>query len=168
MTTRFASAAELLARVLGMPGYQFVVIPHPVSGASNVGLRDMAGAAPVGVDLIGDRWLDHGKNDPLLRTSARSAGGLRQPGGPRHSQHTPTPSERPCSGSGLQRPGRGRDCVVDFAPEPVDNGLHVEEDRVFPFHQNDDPVRGVSGQGEVFELAGDILMAEDKVHWGEV
>ncbi len=35
MTTRFASAAELMARVLGMPGYQFVVIEHPISSASD-------------------------------------------------------------------------------------------------------------------------------------
>ena len=42
MTERFVSAAELMARVLGMPGYPFVVIPHPVSSASNDELRAMA------------------------------------------------------------------------------------------------------------------------------
>lgn len=42
MTTCFGSAAELMARVLGMPGYPFVVIPHPVSSASDDELRDMA------------------------------------------------------------------------------------------------------------------------------
>jgi hypothetical protein len=42
MTARFVSAAELMARVLGMPGYPFVVIPHPVSSASDSELRDMA------------------------------------------------------------------------------------------------------------------------------
>jgi hypothetical protein len=42
MTERFVSAAELMARVLGMPGYQFVVIPHPVSSASDADLRAMA------------------------------------------------------------------------------------------------------------------------------
>ena len=45
MTTRFVSAAELMARVLGFPGYAFAVIPHPISGASDDGLRDMAAAA---------------------------------------------------------------------------------------------------------------------------
>jgi hypothetical protein len=35
MTTRFASAAELMARVLGMPDYRFVVIEHPISSASD-------------------------------------------------------------------------------------------------------------------------------------
>ena len=35
MTTRFASAAELMARVLGMPDYRFVVIDHPISSASD-------------------------------------------------------------------------------------------------------------------------------------
>ncbi len=42
MTERFVSAAELMARVLGMPGYPFVVIPHPVSSATDDGLRGMA------------------------------------------------------------------------------------------------------------------------------
>lgn len=42
MTTRFVSAAELMARVLGMPGYPFAVIPHPVSSASDAALREAA------------------------------------------------------------------------------------------------------------------------------
>jgi hypothetical protein len=45
MTTRFVSAAELMARVLGMPGYPFVVIPHPVSSATSEALRAMASTA---------------------------------------------------------------------------------------------------------------------------
>jgi hypothetical protein len=44
MTTRFVSAAELMSRVLGMPNYAFAVIDHPVSSATNEGLRDMARA----------------------------------------------------------------------------------------------------------------------------
>jgi hypothetical protein len=43
MTERFVSAAELMSRVLGMEGYQFAVIPHPVSSASDVDLKAMAG-----------------------------------------------------------------------------------------------------------------------------
>jgi hypothetical protein len=43
MTNRFVSAAELMARVLGMPGYSFAVIPHPVSSAGDDELRAMAG-----------------------------------------------------------------------------------------------------------------------------
>jgi hypothetical protein len=35
MTTQFVSAAELMSRVLGMPGYQFAVIDHPVSSATD-------------------------------------------------------------------------------------------------------------------------------------
>jgi hypothetical protein len=35
MTQRFVSAAELMARVLGMPGYRFAVIGHPISSASD-------------------------------------------------------------------------------------------------------------------------------------
>jgi hypothetical protein len=42
MTERFVSAAELMARVLGMPGYPFMVIPHPVSSATDEALRTMA------------------------------------------------------------------------------------------------------------------------------
>jgi hypothetical protein len=45
MTTRFVSAAELMARVLGFPGYEFAVIAHPISSAGDAGLRDMASAA---------------------------------------------------------------------------------------------------------------------------
>ena len=45
MTDRFTSAAELMARVLGFPGYAFAVIPHPVSSASDQGLRERAEAA---------------------------------------------------------------------------------------------------------------------------
>jgi len=45
MTTRFVSAAELMSRVLGFPGYEFAVIPHPISSATDDALRDMAAAA---------------------------------------------------------------------------------------------------------------------------
>jgi hypothetical protein len=48
MTERFVSAAELMARVLGMPGYPFIVIPHPVSSATDEGLRNMARIASEG------------------------------------------------------------------------------------------------------------------------
>jgi hypothetical protein len=49
MTERFVSAAELMARVLGFPGYTFVIIPHPVSSATDDSLRDMARIAADGV-----------------------------------------------------------------------------------------------------------------------
>jgi hypothetical protein len=45
MTTRFVSAAELMARGLGFPGYEFAVIAHPISSASDDALREMAAAA---------------------------------------------------------------------------------------------------------------------------
>ena len=35
MTERFASAAELMCRVAGMPQYKFVIIGHPISSASD-------------------------------------------------------------------------------------------------------------------------------------
>jgi 3-deoxy-D-arabino-heptulosonate 7-phosphate (DAHP) synthase len=44
MTTRFASAAELMSRVLGMPDYRFVVIDHPISSASDETLAEYARA----------------------------------------------------------------------------------------------------------------------------
>ena len=44
MTSRFVSAAELMARVLGMPGYRFAVIDHPISSASDADLADYARA----------------------------------------------------------------------------------------------------------------------------
>jgi hypothetical protein len=49
MTERFVSAAELMARVLGMPGYPFAIIPHPVSSATDDGLRD---AARIATDAV--------------------------------------------------------------------------------------------------------------------
>jgi len=45
MTTNFVSAAELMAQVLGMPGYAFAVIDHPVSSATDADLRERAIAA---------------------------------------------------------------------------------------------------------------------------
>ena len=45
MTTRFASAAEMMGRVLGMPGYVFPVIEHPVSSATDEELEARARAA---------------------------------------------------------------------------------------------------------------------------
>jgi hypothetical protein len=42
MTERFVSAAEMMARVLGMPGYAFVTIDHPVSSATDGELKAMA------------------------------------------------------------------------------------------------------------------------------
>ncbi len=42
MTTRFASAAELMGRVLGMPDYPFAVIDHPISSAGDEALLAMA------------------------------------------------------------------------------------------------------------------------------
>lgn len=44
MTERFVSAAELMSRVLGMPGFEFAVIGHPVSSATNDELAEMAAA----------------------------------------------------------------------------------------------------------------------------
>ncbi len=45
MTTRFVSAAELMARVLGFANYRFAVIAHPISSADDDALRTMARSA---------------------------------------------------------------------------------------------------------------------------
>ena len=45
MTERFATAAELMSRVLGMPDYRFATIGHPVSSATDDDLRAMARTA---------------------------------------------------------------------------------------------------------------------------
>ncbi len=42
MTENFVSAAELMAEVLGAPGFPFVVIPHPISSATTEQLIDRA------------------------------------------------------------------------------------------------------------------------------
>jgi hypothetical protein len=44
ITTRFVSAAEMMSRVLGVPGYRFAVIDHPISTATDAELRAMAAA----------------------------------------------------------------------------------------------------------------------------
>jgi hypothetical protein len=42
MTTKFVSAAELMAKELGMPNYQFSVIEHPMSSATDEQLQRQA------------------------------------------------------------------------------------------------------------------------------
>jgi len=42
MTDAFADAAELMARVQGVPDHRFAVIEHPIASADNAGLRERA------------------------------------------------------------------------------------------------------------------------------
>jgi hypothetical protein len=42
MTERFVSAAEMMSRVLGQPGYAFATIGHPLSSATDDELKRMA------------------------------------------------------------------------------------------------------------------------------
>lgn len=44
MTARFVSAAELMARVLGVPDFAFAVIGHPISSAPDERLAAYARA----------------------------------------------------------------------------------------------------------------------------
>ena len=44
MTEKFVNAAQLMSSVLGMPDYEFAIIRHPVSSASDEGLREEAEA----------------------------------------------------------------------------------------------------------------------------
>ena len=45
MTERFASAADLMSRVLGYPGYAYARIGHPVSSATDAELERFARVA---------------------------------------------------------------------------------------------------------------------------
>ena len=45
MTDRFAASARIMAETLGLPGYPFAVIPHPISSDDEAGLRAKAQAA---------------------------------------------------------------------------------------------------------------------------
>ena len=45
MTEKFASAAELMARVLGADGFPFVVVEHPISSAETTELQRRARSA---------------------------------------------------------------------------------------------------------------------------
>jgi len=45
MTSKFVSAAELMARALGAAGYRFIVIDHPISSASPEDLDERARTA---------------------------------------------------------------------------------------------------------------------------
>ncbi len=57
MTTEFISAAELMAKVLGLPGYPFVVIDHPISSATidELAARARTAADDVAALLVEDR-----------------------------------------------------------------------------------------------------------------
>ena len=55
MTSMFVSAADVMARALGAPGYRYVVIDHPISSASPEALAQRArgAAAECGAILLG-------------------------------------------------------------------------------------------------------------------
>ena len=56
MTDRFERSAQLMAQVNGLPGYPFVVIPHPVANNDDATLRAKAEAAlPRIVSLLTER-----------------------------------------------------------------------------------------------------------------
>ena len=56
MTDRFERSAQVMAQVNGLPGYPFVVIPHPVANNDDATLRSKAEAAlPRIVSLLTER-----------------------------------------------------------------------------------------------------------------
>ena len=56
MTDRFERSAQVMAEVNGLPGYPFVVIPHPVANNDDATLRSKAEAAvPRIVSLLTER-----------------------------------------------------------------------------------------------------------------
>jgi hypothetical protein len=42
MTSAFVNGAELMASALGVPGYPFAVIEHPIASATDAELEDKA------------------------------------------------------------------------------------------------------------------------------
>ncbi len=42
MTTAFVDAAELMARVCGVPDHEFAIIEHPIASATDAALRPQA------------------------------------------------------------------------------------------------------------------------------
>ena len=52
MTSNLVSAAELMAKVLGMPSYAFAIIDHPVSSASDVELEAKALQTMAAIDEL--------------------------------------------------------------------------------------------------------------------
>lgn len=52
MTENFVSAAELMIRVLGADGHEFVTIPHPISSATGDQLADAARYAAVACEAV--------------------------------------------------------------------------------------------------------------------
>ena len=57
MTTKFVSAAEMMARVLGAEDYSFVVVDHPISSASaeELGRRAQVAVANSVKILVGSK-----------------------------------------------------------------------------------------------------------------
>ena len=52
MTSKFVGAAELMAQVLGMPGYEFCIIEHPVSSATDSELEARARQTLCAIDKL--------------------------------------------------------------------------------------------------------------------
>lgn len=52
ITSAFADAAALMARVCGMPGYGFAVVEHPISSANDEELADKARHALVQAERL--------------------------------------------------------------------------------------------------------------------
>ncbi len=52
MTRDFVSAAELMSSVLGMPGFDFSVIDHPISSADEQGLESRAASTLEAVSRV--------------------------------------------------------------------------------------------------------------------
>ncbi len=52
MTEQFVSAAELMTQVLGAPGHEFVVIPHPISSVGEAALGQAARSAAVSIAAV--------------------------------------------------------------------------------------------------------------------
>jgi hypothetical protein len=110
MTERFVSAAELMARALGMPGYQFTVIGHPIATAS-----------PAQLETCGGERLPASPVQERLKSGKRHSSILR-----RLQQHVALASKRQLDHAvgeivpGESQPLVADDSVVDAHPAGLD------------------------------------------------
>ena len=75
MTDRFVTAAELMSRTLGAPGYPFVVIPHPISSASPDALVTRRPGRRSGLRGPADRARSPARRDTVSTERPRSFSG---------------------------------------------------------------------------------------------
>ena len=79
-------SAREIATIEGLPGYPFVVIPHPIAGNTDEELRAKAEQARGDVALVVERELDGDDRQVVGRRRRRVSGRPFPPVGPYHRQ----------------------------------------------------------------------------------